>query len=72
MQWGDHHDLPEHADIHRVRARLTRALSMIEEAIALTDGRVTPPGKPPLVALEGLRDDLLIVLWLIEIAISDH
>jgi hypothetical protein len=57
---------PTQIDAYKRRVELRRALATVEEAIALRDER----GSASSVNLEGLREDLLVALWLCEILLT--
>jgi hypothetical protein len=61
---------PTSIDVYRRRLQLRHALVTVEAAIALRD----EPGsdRSDTVDLEGLREDLLVALWLTEILLSKH
>jgi hypothetical protein len=65
---SEHSPVP--IDVYRRRAQLRHALVTIEAAIAQRDER--DPGGSETVNLEGLREDLLVALWLTEILLSKH
>jgi hypothetical protein len=55
-------------DVYRRRVELRHALATVEAAIALRDERGSASSDE--VNLEGLREDLLMALWLTEILLS--
>lgn len=57
---------PTQIEAYRRRVELRHALATVEEAIALRDER----GSACSVNLEGLREDLLVALWLCEILLA--
>jgi hypothetical protein len=50
--------------------QLRHALVAVESAIVLRDERTPEDGEP--ANLEGLRQDLLVALWLTEVLLSRH
>jgi hypothetical protein len=63
---------PTPIDIYRRRAQLRHALATVEAAIVLSDERAACGDEPVVVNLEGLREDLLVALWLTEVLLSNH
>jgi hypothetical protein len=59
---------PTQIEACKRRVELRHALATVEEAIALRDER----GAACSVNLEGLREDLLVALWLCEILLTKH
>ena len=57
---------PAQIEAYRRRVELRHALATVEEAIALRDER----GSACSVNLEGLREDLLVALWLCEVLLT--
>ena len=55
-------------DVYRRRVELRHALATVEAAIALRGERGSDSSSK--VNLEGLREDLLVALWLTEIPLS--
>jgi hypothetical protein len=51
--------------------QLRHALVAVESAIVLREERA-PEDDPEPVNLEGLRQDLLVALWLTEVLLSKH
>jgi hypothetical protein len=64
----DHSPTP--IDIYRRRRELRHALATVEAAIAVRDDHDS--GRSDTVNLEGLREDLLVVLWLTETLLPKH
>ena len=61
---------PARLDLYRRRVQLRHALVAVGAAIAVSD-EGTQNGSEPL-NLEGLRQDLLVALWLNEVLLSRH
>jgi hypothetical protein len=57
---------PTRIDAYRRRVELRHALTTVEEAIALRD----ESGSACSANLDGLREDLLVALWLTEILLA--
>jgi hypothetical protein len=55
-------------DVYRRRVELRHTLATVEAAIALRDERGSDSSSK--VNLEGLREDLLVALWLTEIVLA--
>jgi hypothetical protein len=62
---------PTPLDLYRRRVQLRHALVAVESAIVLREERA-PEDDPEPVNLEGLRQDLLVALWLTEVLLSKH
>jgi len=61
---------PTSLDLYRRRVQLRHALVAVESAIVLKEERAPEDAEP--VNLEGLRQDLLVALWLTEVLLSRH
>lgn len=61
---------PTPLDLYRRRVQLRHALVAVESAIVLRDERTPEDAEP--ANLEGLRQDLLVALWLTEVLLSRH
>jgi hypothetical protein len=57
-------------DVYRRRRELRHALATVEAAIAVRDDHDS--GRSDTVNLEGLREDLLVALWLTETVLRKH
>jgi hypothetical protein len=63
---------PTPLDMYRRRAQLRHALATVEAAIVVDDERIAGGEEPAVANLEGLREDLLVALWLTEVFLSNH
>jgi hypothetical protein len=63
---------PTPLDFYRRRVQLRHALVTVEAAIALREERTPAESEPTPADLEGLREDLLVALWLTEVLLSRH
>jgi hypothetical protein len=61
---------PGPIDVYRRRRELRHALATVEAAIAVRDDHDS--GRLDTVNLEGLREDLLVALWLTETLLRKH